>query len=1040
MTSRLSCRLRSLRGLLALFCLLAGSAASHGAALFFRDSFGNSIGSALPGDVIYGYASVTGGATSVSGGTTGVNTFQLGANQANPLHSVLQNDGSFVQFQIPFGTPSGSTVVTFYASGFPVASGNFNILNSISPVFTSPESAEGTNGVAFEYVITAINNPTNITSGTLPTGLALVEEGSVVSIAGTPDTDGEFEVLLSAKGEHPTTSMAILTLIIHPRPPTITSSLGVLGTNGMTFNYQIETDHPATNYTAANLTIPGLSLNAETGLISGTPTVNGTFMITIGAENGPWSDSKTLTLVLDPPAPAITSELTATGRKGDQFTYAITANNNPTSYSATPLPPGLTFSPPNVIGGIPTSPGDYEITLSAVNDGGVGEATLELTVLPRAPIIDSSPSARGTNGMIFAHQITALNEPASFTADDRPGWMTLDSVTGELGGTPTAPGQFTVSLTANNLGGTGAQTLTVTIAPAVPVITSATTATATRGSQFSFQVAADNDPTGFTASPLPAGLAFNQQTGVISGLATSLGTTVVNLTASNETGTGEGTVSITVIDPAPVITSASTASGRRDVDFSHQITADNNPTGFGVTGTLPPGVTLNPATGLISGRPTAAGVYTVTLQAANSGGSGEASLEITILEKAPVITSATTASATSGLLFTYQIEANNNPTGFALNTTQDWLTVDPITGQVTGTPPQVPTSLTFPIGLIASNAGGQGTATLNLTVTPAAPVISSPGNAHGAVGSAFAYQITASNNPDNYFISGFPAGFSVNADTGLITASPTAETSFSGQVFASNGGGADSTTLTVTIHRAVPEITSPLTATGTAGVPFSYQITATQQPDFFEAQSVPGLSADPDTGLISGTPTEAGEFMIHIAAGHQGGSGEATLTLQFAAPAITSSLDVTATVGSAFSHQIVAEHMASQFSAHGLPLDLQIQAANGLIEGLPQKAGIFEIPLTASDGNLVAEATLRLTVWGDGGKPPVGLLPASGGQVRVLWPAAATGYVLQSTTSLTPPVVWSDVTETPGDNGSAKELLLGAAGAGDGKYYRLVKP
>lgn len=1022
---------RAMAGFILGSILTLGAFESQGAALYFDRA------AALPGDVVTTWTGNQFGA--VPDGTFGVTHYRIGVLDSDPLYSLLGSDGTFVEFGIPFGTSPGLHTISLYAGTFIKHSGQLTILASLPPVITSPTEAEGTNGVTFEYQVFAANNATNITAAPLPAGVSINTTGF---ISGTPTESGVFEVALTAKGEHPTPGTATLTLTVHPSPLAIISELGAHGTNGIPFSYQIETDHPATNYTALNLNliVPGLSLDAETGLISGTPTVTGIKVVTIGAENGPWTDSQSLTLVFDPPPPVITSPLMASGRKNAEFTYTIEADNAPTDWSASPLPSGLSIDD-NVIFGIPDTAGDFQVTLEASNAAGSDVRTLELSFLPQPPDIDSALTARGTNGMAFAYTITAVNDPAGFSADDRPAWMNLNPSTGALSGVPTEAGRFSVTIGAQNAGGSDTDTLDVTIAPAVPVITSTAMTTATKGMSFQFQITADNEPASFGSGPLPDGLSLNPQTGLISGVPTALGETVVDLTASNETGEGGATLTINVVDIVPVITSATTASGTRDVNFSYQIAADNNPASFDVIGSLPPGVTVNSQSGSISGRPTTAGVYTVTLQAINTGGTGDASLTITIVDKPPVITSPLTADATSGSLFTYLIEASNNPSSYDLDAgSHDWLTVNSETGQISGEPPVFSFSFSFQVTLRAINAGGTGTATLTITLTPATPVITSPTTASGAAGSPFQYQIQAANKPSGFQIDGFPDGFTVDPDTGLITGSPAAAMSFTGQVFASNAGGTGFAQLDVTIHRPIPDITSALTASSNAGAPFSYQITATQQPEFYEASPVPGLMVNTDTGLISGTPTATGEFMIHIGAGHAGGVGEAVLTLNFAAPEITSSLDVSTSVNAAFNYQITAQHTPTTFGAANLPVDLQVHSGSGVIEGLVTKPGVYEIPLTASAGALTAQGILRLTVWGADNEPPVGVFPSMGSGVRILWPAAASGYVLQSTDSLVPPVMWTDVTTTPNDSGSAKELLIQAASSGQAKYYRLVKP
>jgi len=159
---------------------------------------------------------------------------------------------------------------------------------------------------------------------------------------------------------------------------------------------------------------------------------------------------------------------------------------------------------------------------------------------------------------------------------------------------------------------------------------------------FSFALLADG-ATSYSATGLPNGLSIDPTTGVISGAPDVSNVTAVFNATINVSGvggvTGTGPLAITLNRypaSAPVITpSTATASGNASVTFNYQIIASNTPRSYAIaSGTLPAGLTLNTANGLISGIPTAItpdGGTTVTLTAENpSGPSLEQTLTISI--------------------------------------------------------------------------------------------------------------------------------------------------------------------------------------------------------------------------------------------------------------------------------------------------------------------------------------------------------------------------------------------------------------------------
>jgi uncharacterized protein (TIGR03437 family) len=509
----------------------------------------------------------------------------------------------------------------------------------------------------------------------------------------------------------------------------------------------------------------------------------------------------------------------------------------------------------------------------------VAETGGTITVLALAPVITSAATAGGTVGSAFSYQIVASNSPASFAATGLPAGLSINTATGLLSGTPSAAGTATVTLGATNGGGTGNATLTLTVQPPAPVITSAATASGAVGSAFSYQIVASNSPASYTATGLNAGLSVNASSGLLSGTPSAAGTAAVTLGATNGGGTGSATLTLTIQPAAPVITSSVTAGGTVGSAFSYQIGASNSPASYTATG-LPAGLSVNASSGLLSGTPSSAGIATVTLGATNGGGTGSATLTLTIQPAAPVITSSVTASGTVGSAFSYQIGASNSPASYTATGLPAGLSVNTSSGLVSGTPSAAGTSK---VKLDATNSAGNGSATLTLTIQRAAPAITSAVTASGTVGSSFSYRIAASNSPTSYAATGLPAGLAVNTTSGLLSGTPSAAGIATVTIGATNGGGTGSATLTLTVQPAAPVITSSVTAGGTVGSAFSYQIVASNSPASYAATGLPaGLAVNATTGLLSGTPTAAGTSKVKLEATNGGGTGKETVTLTIA--------------------------------------------------------------------------------------------------------------------------------------------------------------
>lgn len=126
----------------------------------------------------------------------------------------------------------------------------------------------------------------------------------------------------------------------------------------------------------------------------------------------------------------------------------------------------------------------------------------------------------------------------------------------------------------------------------------------------------------YTATGLPAGLSINSATGMVSGVPTTVGTQSVTVFVSSADGLGSSTsLTWNVVSALVTITDPGNRTGTVGKSVAIQISAsDNNGRAltYGARG-LPRGLSINAASGLVSGRPAAAGRSTVTLTAATSG-------------------------------------------------------------------------------------------------------------------------------------------------------------------------------------------------------------------------------------------------------------------------------------------------------------------------------------------------------------------------------------------------------------------------------------
>ncbi len=151
-----------------------------------------------------------------------------------------------------------------------------------------------------------------------------------------------------------------------------------------------------------------------------------------------------------------------------------------------------------------------------------------------------------------------------------------------------------------------------------------------------------------------------------------------------------------------------------------------------------------------------------------------------------------------------------------------------------------------------------------------------------------------------------------------------------------------------------PTIAVPATATGTYGTPLSVTVTATGQPapTLTVATALPpGLQFDAQAGVLSGTPTAAGNYTVQFVATNPAGSATGTLTLSVAKATASVTL---LNLQQVYTGQPLAPAVATQ------PANLPVAVDFG--GGTPVNAGTYAVAATVVSANYVGAASATFEI------------------------------------------------------------------------------
>ncbi|MBN2361473.1 MAG: PKD domain-containing protein [Deltaproteobacteria bacterium] len=404
-------------------------------------------------------------------------------------------------------------------------------------------------------------------------------------------------------------------------------------------------------------------IDSATGALTWTPTSEGVTSFVIEVRNYVGSVQQTFSVTVHA-RPSITTSAATGGVVGQPYHYsaddrACASGTPPFAWSVVTAPTGFSIDPDSgVVSWTPDSEGTFSVCIRVANAVGDAQQCFSVTVVPASsatpPTITSTAGTAATVGTAFVYDGDNRAEasgtsPITWSVAVAPTGFEIDAASGLVTWTPSQAGEVNICIRATNDFGNDMQCFTVAVSEPVgvpPTITSAPATSATVGAAYHYdaddQIEATGDaPISFSVITGPGELTVDASSGLVQWTPSSEGDVDVTLRATNAYGYDEQSFTVAVapdVSGAPHI--AHTASPVATVNRFYVYDEDGSASASGATPIVwskvagPAELQIEPANGVVTWLPSAAGSVDVTLAAANSHGRDEYTFTVVVSESA----------------------------------------------------------------------------------------------------------------------------------------------------------------------------------------------------------------------------------------------------------------------------------------------------------------------------------------------------------------------------------------------------------------------